>query len=346
MLIYPFISVTSAQWKTLPPISQRQAAQIPQMDAFPGEADDDTPHVEYSFMDPKFSSSWNPRRALAYTSVVLPLGDPKSPRNANGRGGMGGAAAHSMLPPPPPQPAPIPSPRHGNGGGGPQDPNEELEVEPPPMIDRSLIRAPIRVQDPIGGTKDTVYGSTFRNFAMQRRNPYASKMVYFKPKPNGLLEDPKCEFCTLHLFSSTSLINIEKYFFSKNRNVLHSTYPYRSQSPVAAVYAAVPVRQAGQRAGNVQNGSPGGPQAPIQQQQQQQQAVSDEDLRRVYGWTVDQVHANGGFPQPRVDALRSALQAADRANRGALPFLQVCASHNHTHTYIRAYFTYYKLSRV
>ena len=171
------------------------------MEVYPSEAEENAPHVEYSFLDPKFSSAWNPRRALAYTSVVLPLGDPSTPRNANananGRGGNGGtggrqngngeAAARSMLPPPPPPPVPSPS-------NGEQNEDEELlEVEQPPLIDRSLLRAPIRVQDPIGGTKDTVYGSTFRNFAMNRSNPYA-KFVWHKPKVNEQLADPKCDF--------------------------------------------------------------------------------------------------------------------------------------------------------
>ena len=171
------------------------------MDQYQSEAEENVPHVEYSFMDPKFSSGWNPRRALAYTSVVLPLGDPSTPRNANanangngggrsGNGGAGGrqnvaAASRSMLPPPPPFPS--------QSNNGEQNEEEELlEVEPPPLIDRSLLRAPIRVTDPIAGTKDTVYGSTFRNFAMSRSNPYA-KFVWHKPKVNEQLTDPKCD---------------------------------------------------------------------------------------------------------------------------------------------------------
>ena len=76
---------------------------------------------------------------------------------------------------------------------------------------------------------------------------------------------------------------------------------------------------AGQRASNGKTAAPSGPQAAPPQQKQ----VSDEDMRRVYGWTVEQVLASGGFPQERMDTLRSALQAADRSSRGALPFLQV-----------------------
>ena len=79
------------------------------------------------------------------------------------------------------------------------------------------------------------------------------------------------------------------------------------------------MRPAGQRAANGKNAAPSGPQAAPQQQKQ----VSDEDMRRVYGWTVEQVLASGGFSQERMEMLRSALQAADRSNRGALPFPQV-----------------------
>ena len=76
---------------------------------------------------------------------------------------------------------------------------------------------------------------------------------------------------------------------------------------------------AGKWAANGKTAAPSGPQAAPQQQKQ----ASEEDMRRVYGWTVEQVLASGGFPQERMETLRAALQAADRSNRGALQFLQV-----------------------